>query len=194
MLTELRNRGLAGRVDRVLRRPEGVAGVDPDDVARRDRADLRRAHGPNSLRYASKKHWRQITSAMREIYTAPTVEAAEVRFAEFAGEWRATYPAMIQFMGDRLGRVRAVPRVPHRAPQDRLHDQRDRVAERAVPPSGPTSRPLPERAGRPEGALPRRDPAAEEPSEHDRQNQRLEDKSSTHSPSTTATGSPSTIN
>jgi transposase-like protein len=33
---------------------------------------------------------------MREIYTAPTVEAAEARFAEFAGEWLQLYPAMIQ--------------------------------------------------------------------------------------------------
>jgi transposase-like protein len=33
---------------------------------------------------------------MREIYTAPTVEAAEARFAEFAAEWQDTYPAMIQ--------------------------------------------------------------------------------------------------
>ena len=33
---------------------------------------------------------------MREIYTAPTVEAAETRFAEFAGEWGQLYPAMIQ--------------------------------------------------------------------------------------------------
>ena len=40
----------------------------------------------NSLRYASKQHWARITTAMREIYTAPTVEAAEARFPEFAGE------------------------------------------------------------------------------------------------------------
>ena len=33
---------------------------------------------------------------MREIYTAPTVAAAEARFAEFAGDWEQTYPAMIQ--------------------------------------------------------------------------------------------------
>jgi putative transposase len=32
---------------------------------------------------------------MREIYTAPTVEAAEARFAEFAEQWRDRYPAMI---------------------------------------------------------------------------------------------------
>ena len=50
----------------------------------------------NSLRYSSKKHWARITAAMRAIYTAPTVEAAETRFAEFAGEWEQLYPAMIQ--------------------------------------------------------------------------------------------------
>lgn len=33
---------------------------------------------------------------MRQIYTAPTVEAAETYFADFAEEWRATYPAMIR--------------------------------------------------------------------------------------------------
>jgi transposase-like protein len=32
---------------------------------------------------------------MREIYTAPTVEAAEARFAEFADTWRDRYPAMV---------------------------------------------------------------------------------------------------
>jgi putative transposase len=33
----------------------------------------------NSLRHSSKKHWSRITAAMRAIYTAPTVEAAEAR-------------------------------------------------------------------------------------------------------------------
>src|SRR5207237_10137578 len=37
----------------------------------------------------------QITRERREIYTAPTVEAAEVRFAEFALAWRGIYPAMV---------------------------------------------------------------------------------------------------
>ena len=50
----------------------------------------------NSLRYASKKHWGQITRAMREIYTAPTVGAAEARFEAFAADWQDTYPAMIR--------------------------------------------------------------------------------------------------
>jgi putative transposase len=50
----------------------------------------------NGLRYASRKYWAKITSEMRDIYTAPTVEAAEARFGEFAENWRALYPAMIQ--------------------------------------------------------------------------------------------------
>src|SRR5207302_9969289 len=45
---------------------------------------------------------------------------------------------------------RAVPRVPDRAPQDRLHDQRDREPERSVPTGGPSPGPLPERASRDE--------------------------------------------
>ncbi len=49
----------------------------------------------NSLRYASKKHWSAITRQMRAIYAAPTVEAAQAHFAEFADNWRDIYPAMI---------------------------------------------------------------------------------------------------
>jgi putative transposase len=48
------------------------------------------------LRYASKKHWTQITRGLKQIYTAPTIEAAEARFAEFSEEWGAKYPAMIK--------------------------------------------------------------------------------------------------
>lgn len=43
----------------------------------------------NSLRYASRKYWAKITSELREIYTAPTVEAAQARFGEFAENWQA---------------------------------------------------------------------------------------------------------
>ena len=48
-----------------------------------------------SVRYASKKHWSAITRQMKQIYTAPTVAAAESQFAQFAETWRDVYPAMI---------------------------------------------------------------------------------------------------
>ena len=50
----------------------------------------------NSLRYASKKHRGPITKTMRDIYTSPTVEAAETRSEAFAGDWEDAYPAMIR--------------------------------------------------------------------------------------------------
>src|ERR1700722_10022642 len=100
---------------------------------------------------------------MRAIYTAPTVEAAEVRFAEFADAWRATYPAMISSWENAWGEFVPFPRVPDRAPQDRLHHQRDREPQRSIPHGGPTPRALPERASRIQGPLPRRHDATEEP-------------------------------
>ena len=54
----------------------------------------------NSLRYASKKHWPAITKALKGIYTAPSLDAAETRFAEFATEWEPSYPAMIKAWHD----------------------------------------------------------------------------------------------
>lgn len=50
----------------------------------------------NGLRYASRKYWAKISQEMRSIYTAPTVEAAEARFGEFAENWRGLYPAMVR--------------------------------------------------------------------------------------------------
>jgi transposase-like protein len=43
----------------------------------------------------SRKYWAQISRELRDIYTAPTVEAAQARFGEFAENWRALYPAMV---------------------------------------------------------------------------------------------------
>lgn len=96
MLTELRNRGLQDALivccDGLKGLPESIRITWPDATVQTCVVHMVR----NSLRYSSKKHWSKITAAMREIYTAPTVEAAEARFAEFAGEWLQLYPAMIQ--------------------------------------------------------------------------------------------------
>jgi transposase-like protein len=48
-----------------------------------------------SLRYASKKHWGQISKQLRIIYTACTVDAARDAFEEFEQEWKQRYPAVI---------------------------------------------------------------------------------------------------
>ena len=95
MLTELRNRGLADALivccDGLAGLPESIRATWPRATVQTSLVHLVR----NSLRYASKKHWGSITRSMREIYTSPTVEAAETRFAQFADDWEHTYPAMI---------------------------------------------------------------------------------------------------
>ncbi len=95
MLTELRNRGLADALivccDGLRGLPESIRATWPQATVQTCVVHMVR----NSLRYASKQHWGPITKAMRGIYTAPTVEAAEARFESFAGDWENTYPAMI---------------------------------------------------------------------------------------------------
>ena len=95
ILTELRNRGVT---DTFIVCCDGLKGL-PDAI---------RATWPlaevqlcvvhlvrSSLRFTSKKYWGPVCRELREIYTAPTVDAAEARFAEFAEHWRDRYPAMI---------------------------------------------------------------------------------------------------
>lgn len=95
MLTDLRNRGIADALivccDGLKGLPDAIRTTWPDATVQTCVVHMVR----NSLRYASKKHWAKITKAMRAIYTAPTVEAAETLFADFAEEWRDQHPAMI---------------------------------------------------------------------------------------------------
>ena len=96
MLTELRNRGLLDALivccDGLKGLPESIRTTWPDATVQTCVVHMVR----NSLRYASKKHWSAIVKDMRAIYEAPTVEAAETRFAEFSAQWRDLYPAMIR--------------------------------------------------------------------------------------------------
>lgn len=95
MLTELKNRGIVDVCivccDGLKGLPEAITAIWPQAVVQTRVVHLVR----NSLRYASKAHWHKITGQLKTIYTAPTVAAAEERFAEFADTWPAKYPAMI---------------------------------------------------------------------------------------------------
>jgi transposase-like protein len=95
-LAELRNRGIADvcivACDGLKGLPEAINEIWPLATVQLCVVHLVRA----SLRYASKAHWGQISKALREIYTAPTVEAAEQRFDEFAADWAGRYPAIIR--------------------------------------------------------------------------------------------------
>ena len=96
MLAELRNRGVQDccivACDGLKGLPESVTEIWPRATVQLCVVHLARA----SLRYASKKYWSQISKDLRHIYTAPTVAAAEQRFAEFEQAWGALYPAIIR--------------------------------------------------------------------------------------------------
>lgn len=155
-LTELRNRGVEDVFmvcsDGLKGMTDAIEQVWPQAVHQQCVVHLVRA----SLRYTNRKDWQKITPALREIYTAPTVAAAEARFEAFAAEFGDQYPAVIRLW--RTSWAQFVPFLDYvrpRGPQGPLHHQHHREPERPVPASRPPARALPDRAGRDESALPR---------------------------------------
>jgi transposase-like protein len=83
-LTELRNRGIHDTFivccDGSKGLPESIRATWPLAGVQLCVVHLvRSAH-----RYTSKNHWSQVCREMREIYTAPTIAAAEARIGELA--------------------------------------------------------------------------------------------------------------
>ena len=100
VMTELKNRGL---LDVLVVCCDGLKGLPDAARAAWPLVDVQLCVVHlvrNSLRYASKKHWGQITRQLKAIYTAPSLDAAEVAFGEFASDWEGTYPAMIKAWRD----------------------------------------------------------------------------------------------
>jgi hypothetical protein len=123
LLTELRNRGVQ---DTLIVCCDGLKGL-PDAI---------RATWPlaevqlcvvhlvrSSLRYTARQHWGRICRELREIYTAPTLEAAEARFA---GQ---PCPRLRDSARPRTGTTGAPgrhhPTNPRRTPLTRPHSFRD---------------------------------------------------------------------
>ena len=72
------------RVHRLLRRSQGPAGRDRRDLAAGDGPDVRGASGPQQPAVRLQEGLGAVTAGLKPVYTAPTVAAAETRFAEFA--------------------------------------------------------------------------------------------------------------
>jgi putative transposase len=94
-LTELTNRGVADVMivacDGLPGLPEAIEATWPQAQVQTCVVHLVRG----SLRYASKADWAKITKDLKAVYTAPTVDAAEARWLEFAERWGERYPAII---------------------------------------------------------------------------------------------------
>jgi transposase-like protein len=100
VMTELKNRGVA---DVLMLCCDGLKGLPDSARATWPLVDVQLCVVHlvrNSLRFASKKHWGAITGQLKAIYTAPSLDAAEMAFEEFAQDWETTYPAMIKSWRD----------------------------------------------------------------------------------------------
>ncbi|HTN99154.1 MAG TPA: IS256 family transposase [Microthrixaceae bacterium] len=94
VLTELKNRGvedvLIACCDGLTGFGDAINAVWPQTVVQTCVVHLIR----NSVRFVSYKDRRAVVRALKPIYTAPTVDAAELALEEFERTWGATYGAI----------------------------------------------------------------------------------------------------
>jgi transposase-like protein len=96
VLAEIRNRGVEDILmlvcDGLKGLPDAVGNVWPATIVQTCIVHLMR----NSFRYASRQDWDAISRALKPVYQAATVEAAEERFLEFGEAWGGKYPAIVR--------------------------------------------------------------------------------------------------
>jgi putative transposase len=95
ILTQLRNRGLRDILiaccDGLTGLPDAITSVFPDTVVQTCVVHVIR----NAMRFVSYQDRKAIAAAMRSIYTAPTLEAAELALKDLDTEWGRAYPGVL---------------------------------------------------------------------------------------------------
>jgi putative transposase len=95
VLTALRNRGLRDILiaccDGLSGLPEAITTVFPQTVVQTCVVHVIR----NAMRFVSYQDRKKIAKSMRAIYTAPTVEAAELALKDLDTEWGRQYPGVL---------------------------------------------------------------------------------------------------
>jgi putative transposase len=95
VLTELRNRGLRDALivccDGLTGLPDAISSVWPEAIVQTCVVHLLRA----SLRFVAYDHRKKLAGALRPIYNAPSVAAAEAAFADFKTVWGAKHPGIV---------------------------------------------------------------------------------------------------
>jgi transposase-like protein len=100
VLSELKNRGID---DVLIVCCDGLTGLPEAITAIWPRADVQTCVVHlvrNTLRYTARQHWAKVTTDLRRVYTAPSLDAATERFSEFEEKWGATIPAVIRLWRD----------------------------------------------------------------------------------------------
>ncbi|WP_328609104.1 IS256 family transposase [Amycolatopsis sp. NBC_00345] len=95
VLSDLRNRGvkdiLIACCDGLTGLPDAIHAIFPDTVVQTCVVHVIR----NAMRFVSYGDRKKIVKAMKEIYTAPTLEAAELGLAEFDKQFGTQYPGAV---------------------------------------------------------------------------------------------------
>jgi putative transposase len=95
VLTQLRNRGLRDILivccDGLTGLPEAITTVFPQTVVQTCVVHVIR----NAMRFVSYQDRKKIAKSMRAIYTAPTVEAAELALKDLDSQWGRRYPGVL---------------------------------------------------------------------------------------------------
>jgi putative transposase len=96
VLTDLRNRGLRDILiaccDGLTGLPDAIRSVFPDTTVQTCVVHVIR----NAMKFVSYGDRKKLCTAMRAIYTAPTVEAAELAFDSFRATFGERYPGAVQ--------------------------------------------------------------------------------------------------
>jgi putative transposase len=96
VFTELRNRGMQ---DCLIACVDGLKGFEQaiQTVFPRTCLQLCIVHQiRNSLRYVNYKHRKEVAADLRQVYTAPTLSAAEQQLEAFARKWDSQYPRIAE--------------------------------------------------------------------------------------------------
>jgi putative transposase len=95
VLTDLRNRGVADILiaccDGLTGLPDAIRSIFPNTIVQTCVVHVIR----NAMRFVSYNDRKKIAAVMRTIYTAPTLEGAELALAEFEKQWGEKYPGAI---------------------------------------------------------------------------------------------------
>lgn len=165
VLTELKNRG----ADVCIVCCDGLEGLPPRLMTpgRKPKSNMCCSFSAAGLRFASKKYWAQITKALRAVYAAPTIQAAETRFAEFETKWGTKYPAIVKLW--RSAWAEFIPFLQYPAPIRKvIYRESDRIAQSKIPASHPPRWPFPQRSSSTQSSLPRHPQQTSQPPPHHR--------------------------
>jgi putative transposase len=100
VLGEVKNRGVRDALivccDGLVGLDKAIEGTWPQARVQRCIVQVTRA----ALRYVPGRAMGEVAAGLRNVYDAPTVEAAEIRFKEFAAQYEPLYPAAVASVRD----------------------------------------------------------------------------------------------